>query len=96
MDITSEPVQFDDFVHHAPAIFENIDKEGKSILVEREGKLYTVTPAGTKSREKRRNRVFTHDDSLWNIVGMAKGGEPYTTSENIHQAIADAYESHQS
>jgi hypothetical protein len=83
-------------VLHIDSIFADIEKGGRGILVEKGGKLYSLALEESESLEKGKGHIFTREDSLWNIVGMAEGGEPHDTSEHVHQAIADAYESYTS
>jgi hypothetical protein len=40
---------------------------------------------------RRRSRVFTMDDPLWSIVGIAKGARPENVSGNVDKYLAEAY-----
>ena len=43
------------------------------------------------SRPGRRSRVFTMDDPLWRIVGIARGAGPENVLGNVDAYLAEAY-----
>ena len=87
-----QPVQFDEFITNAAAIFDEV-AAGKQVVVQRDGQLVRLSPA--RKRAKRRPRHISMDDPLWDIVGASSSGEPNNAvSRNIHKYIADAIASH--
>ena len=66
---------------------EHLDlQEGQEVLVSvEEG----PTP---KKRGGKQAKVFTAQDSMWNLMGMGQTEEATDVSQNIHKYIADAYE----
>lgn len=91
MSAAEKPIQFDEFLANAPAIFERMEREQTGVLVERAGTVYALRP---KAKRARRPKHFTERDSLFNIVGMMKSGGPGDVSTNKHAYLADAYADH--
>lgn len=48
-------------------------------------------PAGSRRRPSRRGRVFTMDDPLWSIVGIAQGTGHENVSGNVDAYLAEAH-----
>lgn len=82
-----QPVQFDEFLTHAAAIFDEV-AAGKQVVVKRDGQLVRLSPA--RRRAKRRPRHFSMDDPLWDIVGIGHSHGPTDVSTNKHKYLADA------
>ncbi len=72
-------------------------KVGKGVRVRKEAVEQFITPVETKRPRKaasaRRGKLFTKDDSLFNIIGIAKGSADGVTdvSENKYKYLAEAY-----
>lgn len=82
-----QPVQFDEFISHAVAIFDEV-AAGKQVVVQRDGQLVRLSSA--RKRAKRRPRHFSMDDPLWDIVGIGRSSGPTDVSSNKHAYLADA------
>ena len=82
-------VPFEESVSNAAAIFEEIARDGGDVLVEREGKLYCVS--AKKTLKPRKSGILTQQDTIFNIIGMAKAEGPTDVSANKHKYLADAY-----
>lgn len=82
-----QPVQFDEFMTHAAAIFDEV-AAGKEVVVKRDGQLVRLSPA--RRRAKRRARHFSMNDPLWDIVGIGHSSGPTDVSSNKHNYLADA------
>ncbi len=83
-----DPVQFDEFLSNADSIFAQIEQEGKSVLVEHDGALFSVKMK--RSRTKTKKRAITSQDSILHIVGIGASHGPTDTSTNKHRYLADA------
>jgi hypothetical protein len=83
-----EPVSFDEFLSHAASIFTQIEQEGNGVLVEHEGKLFSVKMKHPRTKKKRKG--ITPDDSLLHIIGIGTSQGPTDTSTNKHRYLADA------
>ena len=83
-----EPLTFDEFLSNAASIFEQIEHEGKGVLVEHEGTLFSLKMKRPKT--KKRSRAFTSQDSLLHIIGIGASHGPADTSTNKHRYLADA------
>ena len=83
-----DPVQFDEFISNADSIFAQIEREGKSVLVEHDGTLFSIKMK--RSRTKTRKRAITSRDSILHIVGLGESQGPTDTSTNKHRYLADA------
>src|SRR6059058_4910827 len=83
-----EPVTFDEFLSNAASIFAQIEQEGKDVLVERDGTLFSVKMKQPKT--KKRSRALTSQDSLLHIIGIGASQGPTDTSRNKHRYLADA------
>ena len=53
--------------------------------------LAILKPVKRTRRQRRRSGIVTHDDSLWNIVGMASSEGPVDVARNKHRYLAEAY-----
>ncbi len=84
----SEPVTFDEFLSNAASIFAQIEQEGKGVLVEHDGALFSVKMKRPKT--KKRGRVLTSQDSILHIIGIGASQGPTDTSTNKHRYLADA------
>ncbi|MGB8344896.1 MAG: hypothetical protein WCD86_08425 [Ktedonobacteraceae bacterium] len=82
-----EPVTFDEFLSNATSIFEQIEQEGKGVLVEYDGSLFSVKMKRPKANK--RNRSITPQDSILHIIGIGTSQGPTDTSTNKHQYLAD-------
>ena len=83
-----DPVQFDEFLSNADTIFAQIEQEGKGVVVEHDGILFSVK----MKRSKPKKRAITSQDSLLHIVGLGASSGPTDTSTNKHRYLADAYD----
>ena len=83
-----EPVAFDEFLSNAASIFEQIERDGKDVLVEHDGVLFSVKMK--RSKTKKRSRAITSQDSILHIVGIGASQGPTDTSTNKHRYLADA------
>ena len=83
-----EAVTFDEFLSNAASIFAPIEQEGKGVLVEHDGALFSVKMKRSKS--KKRNRAITPQDSILHIIGIGASKGPMDTSTNKHHYLADA------
>ena len=81
----SEPVTFDEFLSNAASIFDQIEQEGKGVIVEHDGALFSVKMKRPKS--KKRNRVITSQDSILHIIGIGASQGPTDTSTNKHRYL---------
>lgn len=86
-DKQTEAVRFDDFIEHAPALFDEAEA-GKDITVERNGSLFRLSPL--RARKPRRRRKLSADDPLWGIVGIGHSEGPADISTNKHKYLAEA------
>ena len=83
-----EPITFDEFLSNAASIFAQIEQEGKGILVEHDGALFTVKMKRPKTQK--RSRAITSQDSILHIIGIGASQGPTDTSTNKHRYLADA------
>ena len=83
-----EPVAFDEFLSNAASIFEQIERDGKDVLVEHDGALFSVKMKQPKT--KKRNRAITSQDSILRIIGIGASQEETDISTNKHRYLADA------
>ena len=83
-----EPVTFDEFLSNAASIFTQIEQEGKGVLVERDGTLFSVEMK--RPRTKKGGRGITLQDSILHIISIGASHEPTDTSTNQHRSLADA------
>ena len=60
-------------------------QEGQEIVISVEE---TLAP---EKRTRRRAKVFTTEDSMWNLVGIGQEDDATDVSQNIHKYVADAY-----
>lgn len=83
-----EPVTFDEFLSNASSIFEQIERDGKDVLVEHDGALFSVKMK--RPKRKKRSRAITSQDSLLRIIGIGASEGATDTSANKHRYLADA------
>ena len=83
-----DPVAFDEFLSNAASIFEQIERDGKDVLVEHDGTLFSVKMK--QSKTKKRRHAITSQDSLLNIIGIGASEEETDVSTNKHRYLADA------
>src|SRR5216684_6701070 len=83
-----EPVTFDEFLSNAASIFAQIEQEGKGVLVEHDGALFSVEMK--RPRTKKRGRGITSQDSNLHIIGNGDSQGPTDTYTNKHRYLADA------
>ncbi len=93
MNTDRKRLQFDEFVHEVPTIFDEVEKSGEEVVVERHGKLFSIRPKRTtKSRSKQH---FSSDDSLFGLIGLgASGIQDISTQKHkyLAKAIADTHD----
>ena len=83
-----EPVTFDEFLSNAASIVAQIERDGKNVLVERDGALFSVKMKRPKT--KKRSQALTSQDSILHIIGIGASQGPADTSTNKHRYLADA------
>jgi hypothetical protein len=83
-----ESVTFDEFLSNAASIFTQIERDGKMVLVECDGALFSVKMKRPKT--KKRSRALTAQDSIFHIIGIGASQGPIDTSRNKHRYLADA------
>jgi hypothetical protein len=83
-----EPLTFDEFLSNAASIFAQIERDGKRVLVERDGALFSVKMKRPKT--KKRSHAVTSQDSILHIIGIGASQGPIDTSTNKHRYLADA------
>jgi excisionase family DNA binding protein len=74
-------------------------KVGRAVRIEKTDAERVAKPIAPKARKARRAtpwrrpRAFTHDDPLWDIVGIADSGPdgPTDVSTNKYKYLAEAY-----
>src|SRR3954453_275507 len=69
---------------------------GKGVRIQREALDQFLSPIAPRANGKTATKlggVFTMDDSLWNLAGIADSGPdgPTDVSENKHRYLADAH-----
>src|SRR5260221_9480844 len=84
-----EPVTFDEFLSNAASIFAQIEQEGKGVLVEHDGALFSVKMKRPRTK-KGGGRGITSQDSILHIIGIGASQGPTDTSTNKHRYLADA------
>ena len=82
-----EPVRLDEFLSNAASIFAQIGQEGKGVLVEHDGTLFSVEMKRQIARKG--SRGITSQDSLLHITGIGASQGPTDTSTNKHRYLAD-------
>src|SRR5260370_2274984 len=82
-----EPVTFDEFLSNAASIFAQIEQEGKGVLVEHDGALFSVEMK--RPRTKKRGRGITSQDSILHIIGIGASQGPTDTSTTKHPSLAN-------
>jgi len=82
-----EPDTFDEFLSNAALIFAQIEQEGKGVLVENDGVLFSVEMK--RPRTKKSGRRITSQDSILHIIGIGASQGPTDPSTNKHRYLAD-------
>src|SRR5436305_9344307 len=83
-----EPVAFDEFLSNAASICAQIEQQGKGVLVEHDGALFSVKMK--RPSTKKRGRGITSQDSILGIIGIGTSHGTTDTSTNKHRYLADA------
>ncbi len=83
-----EAVAFDEFFSNAASIFAQIAQEGKGVLVEYNGALFSVEMK--RPGTKKGGRGITPLDSILHIIGIGASQGPTDTSRSKHRYLADA------
>jgi hypothetical protein len=83
-----EPVTFDEFLSNATSIFAQIEQEGKGVLVEHDGVLFSVKMKRPETRKRR--KIITSQDSILHVIGIGASQGPTDTSTNKFRYLADA------
>jgi hypothetical protein len=83
-----EPVTFDEFLSNAASIFDQIERDGKDVLVEHDGVLFSVQMKQSKTKKK--SRAITSQDSILHIIGLGASQGSTDTSTSKHRYLADA------
>ena len=83
-----EPVTFDEFLSNAASIFAQVEQEGKGVLVEHDGTLFSLKMKRPKTKKK--GRPITSEDSVLHIIGIGASQGATNTSANKHRYLADA------
>ena len=93
MAIEPKHIPFDEFASHLQALFDEAERDGQPVVVERAGKLFTLRPP--KPRRRKRSRGLPPDDPMWSLMGAGSSGEPNNhVSRDIHRYVAEAIASH--
>lgn len=93
--MSAEPkhIPFDEFIRDAPALFNDMERDGQPVVIERAGKSFTLRP--TRARRRKKTGIILPDDPLWELVGAGSSGEPNNdVARNKYKYLADAYASH--
>ncbi len=83
-----ESVPFEEFLSNAASIFTQIEQEGKGVLVEHDGTLFSLKMKQPKT--KKSSKAITSQDSILHIIGIGTSQGPTDTSTNKHRYLADA------
>lgn len=83
-----KPISLEEFAANAAALYERMQREGGSVVIEQGDLLFTVRP---KRRARRRKGQFLPDDPLFEMAGIANSGGPGDVATNKHKYLADAY-----
>ena len=83
-----EPVAFDEFLSNAASIFEQIERDGKDVLVEHDGALFSVKMKQPKT--KKRRHIITSQDSILSFIGIGASEGETDTSTNKHRYLINA------
>lgn|SRR5487761_1302395 len=79
----------------APAweqLVEEVRATNKPAIIRADGEdIAEVRPATRRRARIPRGKAITADDSLWNIIGIAKDERATDVSENVDKYLADAY-----
>lgn len=93
MSTDRKRLQFDEFVHEVPTIFDEVEKSGEEVVVERHGKLFSIRPK--HARKTRGGQHFSSDDSLFGLIGLGASGQRDISTqkhEYLAEAIADTHD----
>ncbi|HEX6478119.1 MAG TPA: hypothetical protein VF043_04675 [Ktedonobacteraceae bacterium] len=83
-----EPVTFDEFLSNAASIFGQIEQEGKGVLVEHDGALFSVEMKQPRARKG--GQGIAPQDSILYSIGIGASQGPTDASTNKHWYLADA------
>lgn len=92
MQAESQPIPFDEFARHISTIFDDIEAQGSEVVVEREGKLFSLRPRRGR-RAPAKPRHLMPNDALLDIIGLGGPGDPNgptDVSANKHRYLAEA------
>ena len=93
MRVEPQHIPFDEFIRNARTLFDDMERDGQPVVVERAGKLFTLRPP--KARRRRKTGRIAADDPMWALVGAFASGEPNNdVASNKHKYLADAIASH--
>lgn len=87
MSTDRKRLQFDEFMHEASTIFDEVEASGEEIVVERHGKLFSIRPKRTSKQRSRKQ--FGPDDSLFRLIGIGSSGSQDVSTQK-HKYLADA------
>lgn len=69
---------------------EEVSAAGEPTVLRHDGKdLAIITPIHPAPKRRKRERAFTKDDSLWDIVGIGSSAQRTDTSQK-HELLAKA------
>ena len=70
---------------------ERVQQTGEPCVLKRGGEdIAILSPVPEAPRRQRKSGLVTRDDSLWNIVGMARSEGPGDVARNKHEYLAEA------
>src|SRR5262245_33236584 len=75
-------------------LIEEVSATGEPcVLKQGEKEIAQITPVKPEPRRRRKPRVFTESDALFNIIGIAtsKEGGPHDVSDNVDKYLAEAH-----
>lgn len=87
------PIPFEQFIADPAAIFDDMERDGQPVVVERDGKSFTLRPS--KARRRKKTGIILPDDPLWTLMGAGDSGEPNNNvARDKHRYIAEALAAH--
>ena len=92
MQTEAQPIPFEEFVQKLGTIFDESEARGSSsVLVERDGTLFSVR-AARRNRRRRTSkpRGLTPQDPLLGIIGIWESAEPTDIALHKHDYLAEA------
>jgi hypothetical protein len=92
MSIEPKHVSFDEFVRDAQALFDEVERDGQPVVVERAGKLFTLRPP--KARRRKKTGIITADDPMWSLMGAFSTEPNNDVVSNKYKYIAEAIAAH--